>query len=579
MTVKLMTPASPSSTRKLYCCIFLIALAARLVFLLYIDEHALFMKYPYFAAKLASGQNIGERLLDLSPFYLSFVKYMKVLFNVNWTSVQLVQSFVGVVNSLLVFALGRRVFSDAVGFFAALMYAIYGNLIALESTLEPEVFVLCFNLTAVYFLVDVAFLSGGLARSAKSSLLAGFFSGISILTKPNFLLFLPFGAIWLVWFATQGASLHQRVVQAGLFVCVAMMVVLPITLRNYLLFRDVVLVTADGGKVFFHGNGNGATALEGTGLPEEGFSEEGATEPDYAHVLFRKKASELSGRNLLPSESSKFWAKQAMNQISSEPMSYLGLELKKLFYFFNGYEMHHIASAYKEYKASLAFPFLTFSIISPLALVGLWLAAADGRKCFTIYAALCVYAASCLLFLVQSRYRMPAVPYLCLFAAKTFCDFCNAWAAKRWKWVIAVFGALVILYLSTNVLWQCEVVKVDRWQIATKVHYELGASPLFKQHRYKDAIAEADRCVAMVPSFSPGYNLRGKCHAILGDYDKAMADFQRVIFLSPRMPDGYRNIGLLFLLKGNAGAANLYLRKALSLNPNDKKAKDALAKG
>ena len=401
---------------KAFLFVFVIGISARLLFLIYLDEPALFAKYPFFAEKLAEGKDIGERLVDLSPLYLYFMTALKKIFDVDWAYVKFIQSFLGALNGLLVFAVGGQLFRQEVGFLAGLMYALYGNLIILESTLEPTVFVLTLNLLAVYGLLRVREDGDPLRRAWGWPLLAGLFVGFSIITKPNFLLFLPVGAVWLLICAVRTVTLQRRLANTLFFFAAALLVVIPVTVRNYVKLHEFVLVTADAGKVFFHGNGGGATALEGTGLPDEGFLEEGANEPDYAHVIYRETASKSIGRALSPSESSKFWIRRTLDDIISDTVAYMKLEVKKLFYFFNDYEMHYIASAYKEYKASIAFPFIRYGVIASLGLLGMLLAFKNFKRHSLLYAVVFIYLFSGMLFLVQSRYRTPAVPYLCLFA-------------------------------------------------------------------------------------------------------------------------------------------------------------------
>jgi len=562
---------------KAFLFVFLIGIGARLFFLIYLDEPALFAKYPFFAQRLVEGKNIGERLVDLSPFYLYFMTALKQIFDVEWTYVKFIQSFLGALNCLLVFAVGGRVFRQEVGFLAGLMYAIYGNLIILESTLEPTVFILSFNLLAVYALLRVREDGDPLGRAWGWPLLAGLFVGLSIITKPNFLLFLPVGAIWLLTRGSQTVVFQQRLANTLFFFTAALLVVIPVTVRNYVKLHDFVLVTADAGKVFFHGNGGGATALEGTGLLDEGFAEEGADEPDYAHVLYRKTASNLSGRALSPSESSKFWIGRALDDIISDPVAYMKLEVKKLFYFFNDYEMHYIASAYKEYKASLAFPFIRYGVIASLGLLGMLLALKNFKTHSLLCAVVFVYLFSGMLFLVQSRYRTPALPCLCLFAGYAVYVLKEMVASKRFKTVAAVLIFLGLFFFLTRFFLTDEIVKVDRWQQATKIHYQMGAEPLFKSRKYQQAITELDQCIAIEPGFSPAYNLRGKSYAVLGRYGEALTDFNKVISLSPNLANGYKNAGFLYLLQGDSHKARSYLTKALSLAPRDAKVQEVLA--
>jgi len=254
------------------------------------------------------------------------------------------------------------------------------------------------------------------------------------------------------------------------------------------------------------------------------------------------------------------------------------LELKKLFYFFNDYEMHYIASAYKEYKASLAFPFIRYGLIASLGLLGMLLGLKSFKTRSLLYAVVFVYLLSGMLFLVQSRYRTPAVPYLCLFAGHAIYTLREMVVAKRYR---AVGAALILLGMSfflTRFFYTDEIVKVDRWQQATKIHYEMDGEWLFKSGEYQEAIAALDQCIAIEPGFGPAYNLRGKSYAVLGRYEEALRDFNKVMSLSPNLPNGYKNAGFLYLLQGDSRKAKSYLVKALALAPRDLKVQEALAK-
>lgn len=362
----------------------------------------------------------------------------------------------------------------------------------------------------------------------------------------------------------------------ALFLIAALLVIVPISIRNYVKLNDFVLVTADAGKVFYRGNGLGATALEGVALPDEGFTEEGQTEPDYAHTLFRETASKIVGRQLLPSESSKFWIHKTIKEILSDPAIYIKRELKKLVYFFTDYEMHYIASAYKEYKVSLGYPFLRYGIISSLGILGMFLSLNAFKKRFLVYGMVVIYLLSGLLFLVQSRYRTPAVPYLCLFAGYSM--YC------LWRWIktrnyrttaLALLFLLILLLFSYRAF-KNEVVKEDLWQTATKIHYQMGAVPLFKNEKYEATILELTQCLSIVSGFTPAYNLRGKTNAILERYSLAEFDFKKVIELSPNRPNGYKNLGFLYLLQGKEEMAKTYLEKAHYFDRKNKKVQKAL---
>jgi len=562
----------------LYALVFLVAIGARTFFLVWIDEPILFFKYPYFAEKLAEGGNIGERLVDLSPFYLYFLTFLKTIFGIDWTTAKLIQSFIGALNALLILALGNRLFNKTAGFLAALIYALYGNVIIMESTLEPTVFVLLFNLLSVYFLVLAKDKSNSPPQSTALILAGGLFTGLSIITKPNSLLFIPLGIAWLLLFPTGNLTFYKRLVLALIFCGSALLVVMPVTIRNYVKVNDFILVTADAGKVFYHGNSKGGTALEGADLTNEGGNATSTGEPDYAHVMFRKTAAQLTGKALSPSESSWFWIKKTFDHISDDPWQYLIREVKKFIFFFTDYEVHYIASAHSEYKASLRFSLIRYGAIVSFGILGMLLSLKRFRELFLIYGAIGVYLLAGMLFLVQSRYRTPAVPYLCLFAGGAIYNLKEMIGARKFK----IFGVSILLAAGLFVLshsaFRGEILRQDRWQEATKLYYQMRARPLFDRDKYKEAIFQLDRCLSIVPDFMPALTLRGRAYAMLGLYKEAEPDFNRVIALNPNTSQGYSSLGFIYLLQGENEKAEIYLKKALFLSPDDKKVKEALKK-
>jgi hypothetical protein len=410
---------SPSTERGEYgfhALVFLAAISVRILFLIFIDEPILFIKYPFFAEKIAGGADIGERLVDLSPLYLHTLTVFKTVLDMDWHFLKCFQIVIGALNAVLVFAIGNRIFQKGAALSAALLFAFYGNLIVLETTLEPTVFVLLFDLLAVYLLTLARTPSKSQWRDMWVILAAGFATGLGIITKPNFLLFLPVGVAWILFFRANGFGFRTNLVHAFLFLCTAFLAIAPITARNYLRLHDFVLVTADAGKVFFHGNSKTATAVVGADLSENDPYLSRGSEPDYAHVVFRKTASRIAGKTLSPSRAARFWIDLTFRDIRDDPLRYFSREFRKVVHFFTDYEVHYIASAHKEYKESLAYPFLRYGIIISLGLLGILLSIKQFKGFFLLYGAIGVYFLSCTIFLVNARYRTPAVPYFCLFA-------------------------------------------------------------------------------------------------------------------------------------------------------------------
>lgn len=556
--------------------IFLSALSLKLLIFFLVTEPIIFNKYPYFAERISNGFDIGERILDLSPLYLYVNVLIYQIYGKNWESLAVLQILVGSLNCLFIYFIGEKIFGKAVGFVAALVLLLYGNLTLIELTLEPEVFGLFFNSLLVLILIQIQ-AERDPGQGFGRMFLAGLLIGLAAITKPNALLLLPVTLLWL-WICPIYPS-PGRKIKSMLFVLLGVaLLISPITLRNYVKFQDFILVTADSGKVFFHGNGPGSTGMERADLPDQGFAEESQSEPDSAHAFFRRTARALAGRPLKPSECSRFWLARTLNHMRTHPFSAFVLDIKKFFYFWGNYEVHDIDSTYKNYRTLRNWPLLPFGIISALGIVGMGLALKKFRQAFLLYAVILVYLISNLVLFVTSRYRLPAAPFLSIFSAYALISLYTQWHERNLRKFLICSGLVLCLFASTHFLFRNQIEALDRWQIATRIHYSLGGNLLFKKGLYREAILEFEKAIALEPDFAPAYNRLGMSYAVLNDYDRAERYFRKVIELSPGIDQGYLNLGLLYELKGEPSKALPLLEKAFSLNPENPKTKEHLQK-
>lgn len=157
-----------------------------------------------------------------------------------------------VVGTLGVASLARFLAGDRAGNSAALIFAIWPNLVFLVGTPEKEVLVLALLPWATFWIL------AALNRSGRgcSVLGAGVLLGACTLVQPS-LQFLPFvTAILLI-----GSAHKMRIgfVQALLVVVGAALVVGPWTYRNYLIFDTPVLVATNGGSNLYRANNSLAT--------------------------------------------------------------------------------------------------------------------------------------------------------------------------------------------------------------------------------------------------------------------------------------------------------------------------------
>jgi 4-amino-4-deoxy-L-arabinose transferase-like glycosyltransferase len=554
--------------------LFLLAMTVKIAIAYFATDPIHFQKYPYFAQRVAQGVDIGERILDLSPFYLYATVLFFKIFGPSWDVLALLQAFLGSLTCLIVCLVGARLFGPVTGIIAAVLLLLYGNVTLIELTLEPEAFVLFFNALAVW-----ALLWAGDRHPDHPWLwrwlMAGILIGLSAITKANGLLILPGSMVW-IWLSVR--TRRDRLGAAAALLMGVALLIGPITLRNYIRFQDYVPITADGGKVFFHGNGPGATGLERADLPDQGFREEQQTEPDYAHALFRETARAEGMVPLKPSGCSTYWYYRTLEHMYTEPMAALLLMGKKFCFFWNTYEAHDLDTTYKNSLAIQGWPLLTMGTVSALGLLGMGLALGSWRRTFPLYWMVLIAFLSVLIFFAASRYRLPAVPFLSIFAALSLVKWFHLIRGK--KIVKAALGLILLagLLAVTTFPFREEIRRFDRWQRASRIHYSMGGRVLFQRGEYREAIGELEKVVSVYPNFAPAYNIIGKSYAVLGDLEDAKRSFEMVIKLTPTLDEGYLNMGLLLLLEGNTSRASAFLKMACELNPGNMKTRFHLEK-
>jgi tetratricopeptide (TPR) repeat protein len=559
------------TTRKTNVAFFLIfafSVVIKSTVFIFSADPIIFNKYPYFAERIAGGMDIGERLLDLSPLYLYSVKTFYALFGPNWDMLISQQIILGSFTCTLLGLIGARVFNPAVGIITAGIILLYGNMTLIELTLEPEALLLFLNSLTILALLWAGKEAAG-QKKITAWLVSGALIGLAAATKANALLILPGAAVW-IWLSLKTGKYRAW----GSLLLGALLVIAPVAVRNFVQFNDCVLLTADGGKVFFHGNGPGATGMERADLPDQGFIEEGQGEPDYAHALFRQKAREEAHAHLKPSECSSYWVLETVKYMAAHSRASLANFSKKFILFWNNYEVHDLDTTYKSYKTISQWPFLTAGIIAALGLLGMMVPTGFDRKAFLLYWMVFIYLISVVVFFSASRYRLPAFSFLAIFAARFLYYF---WELVKNKDIKRAAVALVLLCISlafSYLPFKDEIASFDRWQQISRVDYSLGGRMLFNAGKYEEAARKFEQVVASAPDFTPAVNYLGKSYAILGKHDKAAACFRRVIRLSPNVDEGYLNAGLLCELRGKKKEAARYFEKALALNPQNVKARE-----
>jgi predicted O-linked N-acetylglucosamine transferase (SPINDLY family) len=108
--------------------------------------------------------------------------------------------------------------------------------------------------------------------------------------------------------------------------------------------------------------------------------------------------------------------------------------------------------------------------------------------------------------------------------------------------------------------------------------YANQGTVLQKLERYRAALESNERAIALNPNLPEAHNGRGACLYLLNPEDSAAEScFNQAIALKPDYAEAYGNLGSSLLMQLNFVAAELFLRRALAINPQVTEARFALA--
>lgn len=212
----------------------------------------------------------GEPTAHWSYLYTIYLVAIYKLFGIFPLVARLIQALIaGILQTLLMWRIGNRLFNRTVGLVAASINAIYIYFFYYAGSLVTETF----YITAVLWVFDVSLRIVAADRSAsqgKSRAMRwlwvelGIALGITILFRQVFLIFLPFLFLWLWWNVRKAGDtetsrwqqfIHWTAVKGLLLATLIFaLLIVPCTIRNYRAFGTFVLVNTNAGYAFFWGN-------------------------------------------------------------------------------------------------------------------------------------------------------------------------------------------------------------------------------------------------------------------------------------------------------------------------------------
>jgi Dolichyl-phosphate-mannose-protein mannosyltransferase len=331
----------------------------------------------------------------LYPLLLSLIARVAPTAHVL-AAIRVAQSILGGVAIGLFAVVARRAAVPSAGPIAAWVAAIYPPLVWMPAYILSEslyVPLAVGNVLLVGRVID----SEERTRTSGPSwqlLMSGVFGGLAALTRPVHVFYLIAVGGWLL--------LRRRVRWAMLVAVGVLIVIAPWTARNYREHGRLVLIASEGGITFWTGN----HPLS----PGEG---DMAANPAIKRDNQRLRAEHpgLSAEELEP-----IYYREAVGRIASEPLWWLGLELKKLFYLVVPIGPSYTLHSWRYLAATL----VSYSLLLPFGCAGLVMLARRGHWPRSLGLLLLSTIVACLIFFPQERFRVPGIDPALIVGAAAF---------------------------------------------------------------------------------------------------------------------------------------------------------------
>ncbi len=241
--------------------IFLTALSIRIVYLNQASSVPTF-EYPIMDEKyhvqlvqqINSESGYPDEPFYRAPLYPYFLAFLFKITDESFYWTRLVQLALGSFLALLVYVIALRLFNKRIATWSGFITALYPTLIYFEAALLIESIMPLLTLLLVWQLYRCQ-----QTLSAIDFLVAGILLGVAGLARPNILVLGPFLFIWIALIVKPKLGWKKALARYALIAIASILVILPVTIRNYTAGNDSVFIAWQGGFNFFLGNNRTAS--------------------------------------------------------------------------------------------------------------------------------------------------------------------------------------------------------------------------------------------------------------------------------------------------------------------------------
>lgn len=315
-----------------------------------------------------------------APGYPAFLALIYAIAGENLNVVRLIQALLVALICVPVFWMGYRLAGLSLAILASLGTVLHPLLLYMTAWIYTEPFFICLLWLGVWLLFRVF-----QSNEYRYILLAGVILGIATLVRPQFVM-LPLGCLILGLIARWSFATIRSFALVQLIV---IFVLLPWSIRNYVVHQEIVLITTDTGPNLYGANNRASHG---------GFASQSWSLPGLSEV-----------------QSDKEFARRALVWIRQNPQQFIALIPAKLEKFYSLLEATTNQRSIGRIEPIIRFMYHGFLVIAFFG--ALWLVFEQKGQESIILVALSIYATLItMIFHGGARLALPIAPVLILFA-------------------------------------------------------------------------------------------------------------------------------------------------------------------
>ncbi len=437
--------------------LLMLGLAVRVVILTFVDEVGIRnvdeRHYFQLASNILSGWGFAwgpEKPTSIRPpLYPAFLA--ATWFVTGYKSlnvIRVLQIVISLFTVLLVYQLGRRIFSERVALIAAGMFCFYPSFIAFNYLILTEVL---FTVLLMLFLLGYVYLLQ--TENPYIALATGIVLGLTALTRS---ILWPFPVILapLAFLSLKG-RFRQRILLVGAVLLGYVLVIAPWAVRNTEIQGVLTIVNSMGGLTLLMGN------YEHTPL-------ERAWDAQTLHgdksIFVNLQREHPESHQWTEGQKEKWAQKEAFRFMLDHP----GLTLKRTIIKFGsfwglertiiaGFKVYYHPPHWVKMLITILIP-ISYGVVMVLACLGLFLAAPEDKRLHIMFIMIMLFMSGLhALVFGHSRYHLPLIPVLILYGAAAVGTRC--WVTLKSH--LRRAAGPVVVYALLLVAWSREVMIIE----------------------------------------------------------------------------------------------------------------------